>query len=138
MYDNRTPEVFAVVVATTFVLVAVVFFFYDSMVDRRNRKIVANAAQSSAIVTSLFPRHIRQQLMETRSNDQEDQGDKNVGSKSRINSFLTGSTHADDVNSSKLGGTKPMADLYLNCTVMFADIVGFTAWSSVREPTQVS
>jgi class 3 adenylate cyclase len=33
--------------------------------------------------------------------------------------------------------TKPIADLFLECTVMFADICGFTAWSSVREPSQV-
>ena len=33
--------------------------------------------------------------------------------------------------------TKPIADLFPNTTVMFADIAGFTAWSSVREPTQV-
>jgi class 3 adenylate cyclase len=33
--------------------------------------------------------------------------------------------------------TKPIADLFTACTVMFADISGFTAWSSVREPSQV-
>ena len=33
--------------------------------------------------------------------------------------------------------SKPIADLFPEATVMFADIVGFTAWSSVREPTQV-
>lgn len=32
---------------------------------------------------------------------------------------------------------EPIADLFPECTVMFADISGFTAWSSVREPTQV-
>jgi class 3 adenylate cyclase len=32
---------------------------------------------------------------------------------------------------------KQIADLYPSATVMFADIVGFTAWSSVREPSQV-
>jgi class 3 adenylate cyclase len=31
----------------------------------------------------------------------------------------------------------PIADLYACATIMFADIVGFTAWSSVREPGQV-
>ena len=35
------------------------------------------------------------------------------------------------------GTSKPMADLYLNTTIIFADVVGFTAWSSVREPSQV-
>ena len=33
--------------------------------------------------------------------------------------------------------TKPIADLFPHTTVMFADIAGFTAWSSVREPSQV-
>jgi hypothetical protein len=33
--------------------------------------------------------------------------------------------------------SKPIADLFKDCTVLFADIAGFTAWSSVREPSQV-
>jgi class 3 adenylate cyclase len=33
--------------------------------------------------------------------------------------------------------TKPIADLFPETTIMFADLVGFTAWSSVREPAQV-
>lgn len=32
---------------------------------------------------------------------------------------------------------KPIADLWTDCTVLFADIAGFTAWSSQREPDQV-
>jgi len=32
---------------------------------------------------------------------------------------------------------KPIADLFTDCTILFADIAGFTAWSSVREPAQV-
>jgi class 3 adenylate cyclase len=32
---------------------------------------------------------------------------------------------------------RPIADLFLECTVMFADISGFTAWSSSRDPAQV-
>ena len=31
----------------------------------------------------------------------------------------------------------PIAELYANTTIMFADIAGFTAWSSEREPAQV-
>ena len=60
---------------------------------------------------------------------------------------LLASTHHSSVSQS--GGTlhsaasqlsmhdEPIADLFPECTVMFADISGFTAWSSVREPAQV-
>lgn len=33
--------------------------------------------------------------------------------------------------------SKPIADLFPEASVLFADIAGFTAWSSVREPSQV-
>ena len=33
--------------------------------------------------------------------------------------------------------TKPIADFFPETTILFADIRGFTAWSSSREPTQV-
>jgi class 3 adenylate cyclase len=29
-------------------------------------------------------------------------------------------------------GSKPIADLFPETTILFADLVGFTAWSSVR------
>ena len=33
--------------------------------------------------------------------------------------------------------SQPIADLFPNTTVLFADIADFTAWSSQREPPQV-
>jgi hypothetical protein len=33
--------------------------------------------------------------------------------------------------------TKPIAELFPSATVIFGDLVGFTAWSSVRQPTEV-
>jgi len=35
------------------------------------------------------------------------------------------------------GASEPIADTFANCTVLFADIAGFTAWSSERDPPQV-
>ena len=32
---------------------------------------------------------------------------------------------------------KPIADFFPQCTVLMADIAGFTSWSSEREPSQV-
>ena len=165
-YDSNTPEVFAGVVALTFVLVAVVFLIYDVMVQRRNEKIVDNAARSNAIVTQLFPGKIRDQII---AQNEEEQLLKKKNKKASLKSF---------VDDGKAGGgdivdttSKPLAELFLETTIMFAgkvtvvcllcfcfhflrcfsaksnqrissyhtavDISGFTAWSSVRDPQQV-
>jgi class 3 adenylate cyclase len=50
---------------------------------------------------------------------------------------LTTSAALSKAFGNELFATKPIADLFPHATVMFADIVGFTAWASVREPSQV-
>ncbi|KAL7576124.1 hypothetical protein ACA910_004788 [Epithemia clementina (nom. ined.)] len=123
-YKSQTPLIFAIVVAISFVVMAATFFIYDMFVQRRNRKLVSNAARSNAIVSSLFPGHIRDKFIGTQAPDQE-KNFKNTLSRKNSDAFLN------------QPGSAPIADLFLETTVLFADIVGFTAWSSVREPTQV-
>jgi class 3 adenylate cyclase len=56
--------------------------------------------------------------------------------KSRLKTFLNdGETDKSMGNPQRPG--RPIADLFNDTTVLFADIAGFTAWSSVREPSQV-
>jgi class 3 adenylate cyclase len=93
------------------------FDFYDLIVQRRNQNLVQNAARSNAIVTSLFPKNVRDRVVAQGDNDAE-----------------IGKT----TNTSNVGmKSAPIADLHLESTIMFADVVGFAAWSSVREPVQV-
>ena len=124
-YITNTPKIYAAVVAFTFVLVAMVFFIYDILVQHRNEKIVLNAARSNAIVSSIFPDAIRDRLLQP---DEISTKRKGSGLKSYL---LTGEGDIGNTSS------KPLADLFLETTIMFADISGFTAWSSVRDPTQV-
>ena len=51
----------------------------------------------------------------------------------RLRTYLTEGEDAAENG----GDSNPIADLFPECTVLFADIVGFTAWSSMREPAQV-
>jgi class 3 adenylate cyclase len=112
---SNTPKLFAAVIAGTFLMMIAAFVIYDLIVQRRNQKLVFNAARSNAIVTSLFPKNIRDRIVAQEEND-----------------------GAIGKNANKTGQKgPPIADLYLESTILFADVVGFTAWSSVREPSQV-
>jgi class 3 adenylate cyclase len=116
-YLTSDPVVFTVVAALIFVFTSLVFFLYDWLVQRRQKKVMSTAMQSSAIVSSLFPSQVRDRLFPTDGVGHEDS--------------------AATPSRSGMGVSPPVADLYPDATVMFADISGFTAWSSVREPTQV-
>jgi class 3 adenylate cyclase len=58
-----------------------------------------------------------------------------VGIKSFLDNpnALTGKPGTSDSSSR----SRPIAELFPATTIMMADVVGFTAWSSVREPAQV-
>ena len=105
-------------------LVAAVFFIYDLLVQQRNEKIVNTAARSNAIVSSIFPDAFRDRLL---------QRNEMSSKHGHLKSYLLNGGVDDGSNSF----SKPLADLFLETTILFADISGFTAWSSVRDPTQV-
>jgi class 3 adenylate cyclase len=116
-HESSTPQIYAIVIAGTFLLMIAAFLIYDLIVQQRNQKLVHNAARSNAIVSSLFPKNVRDRVVAQGESDAE------YGKTTRT---LNGDMKC-----------APIADLHLESTIMFADVVGFTAWSSVREPVQV-
>jgi len=126
-YDSRTHDYFAIIIACTFAMVAVVFCVYDVLVQKQNTKLMLNVARSNAIVTQLFPNNIRDKLIGSESTSKDP---LRVTSKSGLTDYFKDGKTGDSAS-------KPLADLFLDSTVMFADIAGFTAWSSVREPQHV-
>lgn len=155
-FASNLPTIFAILVAGIFLFVVLVFFMYNYAQEARNDVVVSTAAQSNAIVSSMIPEHLRARLM-----DENEQSNKK---NSNLKAFLNTGEHrgADGLEGIS---SKPLADLFLETTVLFADIsgkpglwkirphnhieytwtqpltvclyLGFTAWSSVREPTQV-
>jgi Adenylate and Guanylate cyclase catalytic domain len=111
-------------VAITMAFAVLLFLLYDRLVERRQSIVLMTANQSSAIVSSLFPKSVADRLLEA------GQGiGTNMTAKTRLKSFLSDSKDNQ--------GLQPIADLFLETTVLFADIAGFTAWSSTRDPTHV-
>ena len=126
---DNTPIVITVCVAIVFVFAVFMFFAYDRLVERRQRLLMQKAKRTHRIVASLFPKNIRDQIL----NDDGDLKHGGVlGAKHNLKSFMSGG-----IDQSSILSQMPIADLYPEATVMFADISGFTSWSSSREPAQV-
>eukprot|EP00980_Cylindrotheca_fusiformis_P020474 scaffold7523_cov118-Cylindrotheca_fusiformis.AAC.2 len=116
-FHTSSPELYTVVVVAIFAFTSLVFLLYDYFVGRRQRKFMARIMRQDRIVSDVFPAAIRDRLYES-----EQKGSK----EDNLLDPLGGG-----------GGGAPLADLFLETTVVYADIAGFTAWSSAREPAQV-
>jgi Adenylate and Guanylate cyclase catalytic domain len=143
LFTTYHPIIFPIVVLFIFAFVSVVFFMYDKKVERRQQSIMSTAVRSSAIVSSLFPSEVRDRLYPTegavKSTSRKSLSPETA--KGKLHSFLRESNKLDVTvptpDAWNLLGSSPIAELYPETTVLFADISGFTAWSSERHPTQV-
>jgi Adenylate and Guanylate cyclase catalytic domain len=139
-FTTYHPIIFPIVVLLIFAFVSVVFFMYDKKVERRQQSVMSTAVRSSAIVSSLFPSEVRDRLYPIEGSIGRISSSPETA-KGKLHSFLRESqkpnvtVHQQDASNPL--GASPIAELYPDTTVLFADISGFTAWSSERHPTQV-
>jgi hypothetical protein len=111
-----------------------IFFVYDMRVTRRQNKTMQSAMRSRAVVNSLFPENIAREMVEAPM--EVEKGRRSGGNKNEYETFMMdGGRSLESRNATK--ASKPLADLFPEATIMFGDLVGFTAWSSLREPHQV-
>jgi hypothetical protein len=126
-FVTNNAVIFMMVTLVVFGCLVVAFAIYDFKVERRQKKVLSSAVRSSEIVSSLFPSSVQDQLYPTLVSS--DQHLRNL----RVWPIQVG--QGDQISAQIVGG--PIAKLYPETTVMFADIKGFTEWSASREPTQV-
>ena len=133
-YSTAKPTIFFFTIVLAFILTGILFVYYDRMMTRRQEKVKADAKRTNAIVSSLFPANVRDRLFQegNETANQKNKGLQKLKDKSRSFGLLE-----EDESEDTTLKSKPIADLFPEVTVMFADIAGFTAWSSAREPCQV-
>jgi hypothetical protein len=141
------PWIYAVVVAVLMLTVVAVFVLYDWYVERRQRKVSSHADKSNAIITSLFPAKVRDQLF-----DLQESATGSPKKSTRIQNPLMPSLQrsnqlrgtgrhphliedGEDVTRNPMvdreddelnlyDGSLPIADFFPSCTVLFMDIAG--------------
>jgi hypothetical protein len=181
-YFTSRPIIYTALVVLTFLFTTFVFVTYDRLVERRQAVVMKTAVESHAIVSSLFPKTVRDRLfgintdgdsggggepdLSSVNQQKKDTGSAGLGTKAQLKSFMnTGSMVgqnskpiADLVGHLSNPNTHNLLDVFVipqyshfyffslffsfhpqfpHTTVLFADIAGFTAWSSMREPAQV-
>ena len=122
-YVSRDATYFLLSVFLIFLFTSSVFFVYDWYVGKRQYRTKSEALRSSAIVSSLFPSTVRDLLYKSNENPQ-------------LSSNIVAANGGDGTITGKILAN-PMAQVYPDTTVIFADIVGFTDWCSSREPSLV-
>jgi class 3 adenylate cyclase len=135
-YITFQPIMFALILVAVFVFTSFVFVTYDCLVQHRNSVVNTSAIQSSSVVSSLFPEQVRNRLHKVYKSEKSKQHNHT----DIFKSITSDGKSRDDFEAADLNefdDSTPIADLYPNCTVLFADIAGFTAWSSERAPTEV-
>lgn len=105
-FTNNNPQNITCGIAGVFGFCIILFVFYDRLVERRQKIILAAATQSTAIVSSLFPKNVRERLMQ----QEKENVPNGLANKTRLKGFLDGTSNGTEANAA------PIADLFPNCT----------------------
>lgn len=162
---SRRPVIYTIIMLFIFIFVSLVFLAYDYLHTRQQNKVMAFAKRSGRIVDSLFPIQVKNRLFDASENVHKQLRfqlgtmNKDIDSpsiqtesvsdsrKEGIKKFLKLPSHgirksSIDTSEMKIStlltiNTPPIADYFPETSIMFADIVGFTKWSSDHEPEEV-
>ncbi len=133
---SSRPLLASIVIILVFIITSFAFVTFEFMVTKRQNKLLNTAIKQNAIVNSLFPKNIQRKLMEEVDAKRDASDKMKNAKKGNLNTFLNDNQRDRSQKQDHLD-SKPIADLFPNTTIMFADISGFTAWSSAREPEAV-
>jgi hypothetical protein len=121
-YLTNEPMIYTIVVASVFVFTSLIFLMYDCVVERRQKVVLNKAVKSTAMVRSLFPKNVEDRLFND-SLAEVAGGDANKNDKWRVNKLSSlRNILADGEEAGEVHKGKPIADLFPEATVLFADL----------------
>ncbi len=151
-YLSTNPLIMSVIVVSILILTSCAFILYDFLVHLRQKSFMKFAQRSGGILNSMYPSNVHERLFSSSGNPlvRQTKSNRNAETSSnspadRIKLFLTGGLlsknevehDGKDCHDFIKKEIPPIADLFHNTTVMFADIVSFTEWSANHCPEDV-
>jgi class 3 adenylate cyclase len=136
-FVTSNPFIYSICTCFIFIFTSAVFLIYDSKVERRQKVVLTSAERTNAVVTSLFPSQVRDQILNDTNKQYDDiRDDVNKDFFGIKDVWNRRNASSDDMGSNETL-SRPIADLYPETTVLFADIKGFTFWSASHTPIEV-
>ena len=144
-FESSNPIIYAVAAAALVAFAIGLVLCYDNIFRKQQNVVLGEAERSNAIVASLFPGKVARRLfLDTSSHgggtitrgggggprSVRSDGGRSTGSVNLLNFMNKGEVEIAEAS-------RPIAELFPEATILFGDIAGFTAWSSIREPSQV-
>ena len=111
-YKSTEPIWFAMIVLAIFVFTSAVFLVFDIAVSRRQRRVMASATRTRAIVASMFPETVQERIFERADKSSEIGITSSFGQKNKLKAFLTGEHETEERERSN-----PIADLFPEVTI---------------------
>jgi hypothetical protein len=128
-FATNAPLFYTLIVLSIFFFTILAFFLFDCLVQRRQSSIMNTALRQNALVSSLFPQNIQKQLMA----DIDAEAVKNKTGKAGLRSYLNNEAVEIEEASLEAGPkSKPIADLFPETTIMFADIAGGSKYCNFK------
>jgi len=110
-HNDFFPLLITLTVAAVFLMTTAVFYIYNVMVERRQKVVLDTAQRSTAIVSSIFPKKVRDQLLQAPVQ----------GNATKLRFLADARKHGSDERgiaspSNVDVSSGPIADLFANCT----------------------
>ena len=107
LYESERPKTYAWAVVVIFAMILVFLAIFDLTVVNRQRKLMATARKTDAVVRSLFPENVQQRILEDVETGKETAPDPK-NKKSQV----------DNNNAEFAYGSKPIADYFASASIM--------------------
>jgi len=139
-YITGKPLFLCLCILGVFLFTTLTFILYDRFVERRQQLVMTSAQESGNVIRKLFPEEVRDRLYQNENKGHNQPTENKINFlQSKVSGMKRSSLEDPDLTSlsDPMQGASPIADLYPHCTVYFADLAGFTKWSSARTPSEV-
>jgi hypothetical protein len=130
-YQSNTPRIFAGFLVGIFLFVYLVLALYNFIMTRKDKMAFAAQLRSAAIVDMFFPKEVKERLMQEQQEQQDRDVIAQIGNPAFDAHFSQelfaaggGGDNGGTFDINRFLHDKPIASLYPETSVIFADIAG--------------